>query len=173
MAINQNKIKALAKRVEAKVIQEFKAQGHSINGYFESQMKYVIKVLTDQIIIQEFAPKYAPFVNKGVKAGKIPYNPNKRTGAKSSKYIEGLIAFVKARGMAQGKEAKSIAFAIAAKQKKEGMSTNRSKRFSKTGQRQGFIDEGLKKAERDILTLVTKFFKESINNEITNFIAIQ
>jgi hypothetical protein len=52
------------------------------------------------------------------------------------------------------KEAKSIAFAIASKHKKEGMPTKTSARFSKTGKRTGFIEQALDKNSQKFVELI-------------------
>ena len=90
-----------------------------------------------------FMNDYGLTVNDGIKANKVPYSPGSKRGGKS-RYIQGLIDFVKQKGLASGdKEAQSIAFAIAAVHKKEGIGTDKAKRFSKNGKRTGWIDDTL------------------------------
>lgn len=82
-------------------------------------------------------PAHYEIVNRGIKRNRIPFG--KKTGQKTSKYINALIDFFKSKGKSE-KNSKSFAFATAKKQKEEGMSTIASKRFSETGQRQKFIE---------------------------------
>jgi hypothetical protein len=73
-----------------------------------------------------------------VPAGRIPYGDGK--GGGHSAYIQGLIKYAQQRFGASGKEAVSIAFAIAKKHKKEGMPTQGSYAFSSTGERKHFFE---------------------------------
>jgi hypothetical protein len=81
------------------------------------------------------------YLNAGIPGPRIPYSPG--SGARHSKYIEGLKQYAKARMNASDKEALGIAFAIASKHKREGMPTRSSARFSQTGKRTGFIETAL------------------------------
>jgi hypothetical protein len=81
---------------------------------------------------------YSRYVNSGVTAANIPYTPGEKRADKS-KYIEGLIAYASKLGK-DDDEAKSMAFAIARKHSKEGMSTKSSRSYSSTGQRQNFLE---------------------------------
>ena len=106
------------------VANEWKAQGHNLTGAAIKNMETVIHTETDKIIIEGFVPDYMAINNQGVPANKIPYYPG--SGRKTSKYIDGLIEYAKKRMGKSDKEAKSVAFAIASKHKKEGMTTKNS-----------------------------------------------
>ena len=73
------------------------------------------------MVIQGYVLDYMATINTGVTASRIPYS--RGSGARSSQYIQGLTNYVKRRMGKSDKEAKSIAFAIASKHKKEGMPT--------------------------------------------------
>ena len=85
--------------------------------------------------------------------------------ATKSKYIDGLTDFAKKRFGLNDKEAQSAAFAIAKKQKKEGMPTKNSFKFSKNGKRTGFIDDTIQNAT----PAIEKIIEESIFNFIINY----
>ena len=149
------------------VANEWKAQGHNLTGSAIKNMETVIHMETNKIIIEGFVPDYMAINNSGVTAARIPYTPN--SGNKTSKYISGLIEYVKKRMGKSDKEAKSIAFAIASKHKKEGMPTIGSKRFSQTGKRTGFIEQALEKKEAEMADLINRTITYSIQTTIETF----
>mgnify|MGYP001220548720 CR=1 FL=1 len=64
---------------------------------------------------------YWKYVNYGVSGQNIPYEVGRRSGAKSSAYIDGLIKWLKIKGIASdNKVVRSIAFAIAYNQTAKG-----------------------------------------------------
>jgi hypothetical protein len=105
--------------------------------------------------------------NTGVTAARIPYTPG--SGRKTSKYIDGLINYVKLRMGKSDKEAKGIAFAIASRHKKEGMPTKASAKFSSTGKRTGFIDEALTGKEQQFAEMIELAVAEAFNVTIDNY----
>jgi exonuclease V gamma subunit len=105
--------------------------------------------------------------NSGVTAARIPYTPN--SGRPPSKYISGLIDYVQRRMGKSEKEAKSIAFAIASKHKKEGMPTKTSARFSKTGKRTGFIEQALDKNSAKFIELIENAITFSVEATIESY----
>jgi hypothetical protein len=149
------------------VANEWKAQGHNLTGSAIKNMETVIKMETDKIIIEGLVPDYMAINNKGVLATKIPYYPG--SGNKTSKYISGLIEYVKKRMGKSDKEAKGIAFAIASKHKKEGMPTIGSKRFSQTGKRTGFIEHALDKKEAEMADLINRAIYQSMIITVETF----
>jgi hypothetical protein len=120
------------------LIEEWRRQGHSLTGAWERSLQYTIINTGDGISSSAQMNGYGVFINTGVGPGSIPYG-GPSTGAKQSRYINGLIAFWKLRGLSDA-EAKRAAFATANKQKSEGMPTGDSYRFSETGQRTQFIE---------------------------------
>lgn len=127
-------------------------QGHNMTGALSKSVEYEVKDVPEGVVIQFLLNSYGVPVNTGVPAPRIPYG--KPTGAKVSKYIQGLIRFAKIRFRVTEKQAKGIAFAIARKHIKEGLPTLGSYRFSKTGMRTEYIEAAIKKEELNILAII-------------------
>ena len=149
---------------------EWKAQGHNLTGNAIQQLETRIVAGSD-IIIQGYVVDYMANLNSGVTAANIPYSPG--SGARSSKYIAGLIDYVKRRMGKSDREAKSIAFAIASKHKREGMPSKASARFSSTGKRTGFIEAALDGVEPELARLIERGVEESINFVLESFFKSQ
>ena len=149
------------------VANEWKAQGHNLTGSAIKNMETVIRMETDKIIIEGFVPDYMAINNSGVTAARIPYYPG--SGRKESEYIKGLMKYAKQRFGASDKEAKSIAFAIASKHKKEGMPTIKSQKHSKTGKRTGFIEQALDKKEAEMADLINRAIYQSMIITVETF----
>jgi len=151
----------------AAVVNEWKAQGHNLSGKAISEIETVTKFQINELRITGLVLDYMAINNSGVTADRIPYTPN--SGRPPSKYIQGLIQYAKRRMGASDKEAKSIAFAIASKHKKEGMPTRASSKYSSTGKRTGFLETALAKVEPDLLKLIERSIIYSIELTIMNF----
>lgn len=150
------------------VVNEWKAQGHNLSGKAISEIETVTKFQINELRITGLVLDYMAINNQGVPANKIPYYPN--SGRKESEYIKGLIKYAKMRMGASDKQAKSIAFAIASKHKKEGMPTKNSVvKYSSTGKRTGFLETALAKVEPDLLKLIERSIIYSIELTIMNF----
>lgn len=150
---------------------ELQGQGHVLTGTLLKTMTNVITSTPDTtegaIVMQD----YYQVVNTGISANRIPYN--RGSGKKSSKYIDSLIRFWKIKKGLSDKEAKSAAFALANKHKKEGMFTANSKKFASLKRRFGFFNrtidnnatinklpEKLEKAGSDTMdSIINKFTK--------------
>lgn len=103
---------------------EHTAQGHYLTGQSENSLDADIHGNEmDGLMVY-----YARFVNEGVPAASASY-----------KQVPFLIKYFLQRGLG-AKEAKAAAFATVTVWKKEGMSTQASKRFSQTGARQNFVE---------------------------------
>lgn len=153
---NGNTISALnrvAAIIRKELTKEIIAQGHNLTGKLKDSIRQEIVKSGGDLSLDIFIEDYGIFVDRGVKASRIPYKPG--SGRKTSKYINGLMDFVRKRGLATGdKEVKNIAFAIAMKHKKEGMPTRSSRRFSKNGKRLNFVQEALDRVVDDILEVL-------------------
>jgi hypothetical protein len=149
------------------VANEWRAQGHELSGSAVKQMETVIREEIASIVIEGYVPDYMAINNSGVKANRIPYTPN--SGRPPSKYISGLIDYVKRRMGKSDKEAKGIAFAIASKHKKEGMPTKGSVRFSTTGKRTGFIEQALDKNSPKFIELIENAITFSVEATIESY----
>jgi hypothetical protein len=149
------------------VANEWKAQGHNLTGSAVKQMETFVKFEINTLIIEGLVPDYMAINNQGVPANKIPYYPG--SGNKTSKYISGLIEYAKKRMGKSDKEAKSVAFAIASKHKREGMPTKASARFSSTGRRTGFIEIALEKNSQKFIELIEASIRFSVEATIESF----
>lgn len=150
---------------------EWKAQGHNLTGKAIRELETRIIEKANSTIIEGYVIDYMATTNQGVPASRIPYNPG--SGARSSKYIDGLIDYVKRRMGKSEREAQRIAFAIASKHKREGMPTKASRRFSKTGKRTGFIEQALDDIEPQLAQLIEQGIEESIIFVIDSFFQSQ
>jgi hypothetical protein len=149
---------------------EWKNQGHNLTGNAIQQLETRIIAGAD-IVIQGYVVDYMANLNQGVTASKIPYSPG--SGARSSKYIAGLIDYVKRRMGKSDKEAKGIAFAIASRHKKEGMPTRSSAKFSNSGKRTGFIEIALDGIETKLAELIERSIEESITFIVESYFKTQ
>jgi len=149
------------------VANEWRAQGHELSGSAVKQMETVIREEIATIVIEGYVPDYMAINNSGVTAARIPYTPN--SGRPPSKYISGLIDYVKRRMGKSDKEAKGIAFAIASKHKREGMPTKGSVRFSTTGKRTGFIEQALDKNSPKFIELIENAITFSVEATIESY----
>jgi hypothetical protein len=149
------------------VANEWRLQGHELTGAAVKQMETIVRMEINTLIIEGLVPNYMAINNSGVTAARIPYTPN--SGRPPSKYISGLIDYVKRRMGKSDKEAKGIAFAIASKHKKEGMPTKGSVRFSTTGKRTGFIEQALEKKEAEMADLINRAIYQSMIITVETF----
>ena len=141
---------------------ELEAQGHKMTGDLYNSIKYEIRSEASKVIIDYSFLDYGMVQNYGIKASRIPYSAG--SGAKKSKYIDGLIKFVEYRMNKSGKEAERIAFAIARKHKTEGMPTGNSFKFSKNGRRTNWIGEGIAEATPKVNEAISKYFPMVIDS---------
>lgn len=118
---------------------ELREQGHMNTGELYNSVGGSISQIPDGAVVNIEMNDYHVYVEKGVRAGRIPFGGKSR-GAKTSRYIQGLIQFFRNKGLSE-KEAKGAAFATAKTHAREGMPTSGSYRFSKNGRRLKFIDE--------------------------------
>ena len=105
--------------VKKAVKQAFIIQGRSLTGALVNSIDYSVNATVNSAFVEFTLLDYGMILNYGVPANRIPYSPG--SGAKSSKYIDGLKLYAKLRFNANDKEAERIAFAIARKHKKFGM----------------------------------------------------
>ena len=150
---------------------QWKAQGHNLTGNAIQQLETRIVEAGNSTIIEGYVVDYMANINAGVTPANIPYSPG--SGARSSKYIAGLIDYVKRRMGKSDREARSIAFAIASRHKREGMPSKASARFSSTGKRTGFIEAALQGVEPELAQLIERGVEESINFVLESFFKTQ
>jgi hypothetical protein len=138
---------------------EIKSQGHSLTGKLENS----IQGQQSETQVEGSMLDYGYIVNDGTISEKIPFSGTHGKGG-TSKYIQGLISFFKLKGLSE-KEATSAAFATAKVQKKEGMSTAASSRFSKNGKRQNFIADVAAEQDPVIDKVVSQGMDDIFNSE--------
>lgn len=169
--IDPNLLEPVAAAARAAVISEWRAQGHELTGRAAQEVETVIVQKAGGVNIEGYILDYMATISEGVPAGRIPYSPG--SGARFSQYIAGLTRYARLRMGASQQEAERIAFAIASTHKREGMPSERSKRFSSTGRRTGFIASGLDKEEPVLAALIEDAIEVVISGVIENFFRSQ
>ena len=173
-------INDIRKILIAETIRQFQLQGHHLKGDFEEALTVEIANIANRVHFQVRGKKHGVYLDRGVLASKIPYDPTVRTGAGKSQYIEGLINYARLRwNLSNLKEATARAFQIAHKQcakgGNNGMPTMGSYRFSKNNLRTNFVNETIKALGNNdqlstlLLDDVTKAVDVIMINEIRNF----
>lgn len=151
MAIGDKTIQVVEDKLKDAYADELRQQGHYLTGALEQSIGAEKEETGDGIAIEITANDYADPVNDGVPAHKIPYDSSQTTGAKHSKYIEGLKNYAKLRfGLNNEEDALSAAFAIAKKHEKEGMPTQGSYAYSTNGKRTEAIERAYNTNEKHI-----------------------
>ena len=135
--INEKEIiEIISDLIKQDISTKLKEQGHNNTGSLLNSISYKITQTADSIITDFYMNNYGNIVDFGVRANRIPYR--RGSGAKKSKYSDGLINYFQSKGLSDA-ESKRAAFATANVHKQDGMPTKASSRFSKTGERTGFI----------------------------------
>lgn len=159
-------LELLAKQIGAILVKalrrQYTLQGHRLTGELNASIESVVQLTVTGARIQILMNDYGIILNNGTPASRIPYNPQARSRAGRSKYIQGLEKFARLRLGLSGKEALSAAFAIAKKQSQQGMPTKGSFRFSKTGRRTGAIEAALNDVDKELTELTEQFLEELI-----------
>ena len=157
MVLKEKDIAMLKSIISKALMDEWKAQGHFESGKIVDEIDYIIQQDLEQLSIIGNMYPYGVYQDTGVSASNIPYT--RGSGAGKSKYIEGLISWVQRRmAVSELKEAKSIAFAIATTQKKEGMPTQGALSHSATGKRTEWVSDALQKNASQIGGFIRQFY---------------
>ena len=170
--INEKEIiEIISDLIKQDISTKLKEQGHNNTGSLLNSISYKITQTADSIITDFYMNNYGNIVDFGVRANRIPYR--RGSGAKKSKYIDGLINYFQSKGLSD-EESKRAAFATATIHKREGMPTKASSRFSKNGERTGFVTKVIDNNNNfDILShefmlRIDNFIDEMILN-LTNY----
>lgn len=148
--------------IKEHLIVKLVTQGHvKPNSRLIKSMEYRTKVALGVIESHFLMNDYFIYLEKGVKASRIPYGKGGKRGGKS-KYINALIKYWKNYRGLSGKDAVRAAFATANKHKQEGMPTKASFMYSKDGTRKGFLSDTLKKVE----PIIGKEIEKAIYDDI-------
>lgn len=164
-------LEPIAQAARSAVIAEWRAQGHELTGRAAQEVETVITQKTGAVNIDGYILDYMGTISTGVPAERIPYT--RGSGARTSQYIAGLTRYASLRMGASQQEAERIAFAIASVHKREGLPSERSKRFSSTGRRTGFIATALDKEEPVLAALIEDAIEVVISGTIENFFRSQ
>jgi hypothetical protein len=128
-------------RISEALKSEFIKQGHHLTGEWEDNV--AINSLGDNEV-EIVAMRYGIIIDRGITPDRIPYGRpvvGEQGEGGISQYILGLARFWKLRKPnITDKQALKLAFATAEVQKIEGLSTEASKIYSSTGQRQFFME---------------------------------
>ena len=135
MPLKLDKLSALNRSIVEDVQHELRMQGHYLTGNTEKSFENREERVNGVLILSADASAIAGILETGVPSSRIPFDSSQRTGAKTSKYIQGLKGYAMLRFGVGEAEALSIAFAIAKKHEKEGMPTEGSIKYSQTGSR--------------------------------------
>jgi hypothetical protein len=138
--------------VKKAVKQAFIMQGRTLTGALVNSIDYSVNATVTSAFIEFTLLDYGMILNYGVPANRIPFSPG--SGAKSSKYIDGLKMYAKLRFNANDKEAERIAFAIAHKHKKFGMPLDK---------KTGAVEEGIKESSDEVEALISEALTQVIN----------
>ena len=147
--------------ISSEIKEELKQQGHVNTGKLSNSILFGVSENGNDMNLDISMLDYHVFVEHGVRAKKIPFG-GRSTGRKSSKYIEGLIAFFRTKGRSE-KEAKSAAFATAHVHKREGMPSRSSFQHSGNGRRLLFIDESTKASKE--IELIGTTIQDNLEDE--------
>jgi hypothetical protein len=138
--------------VKKAVKQAFIMQGRNLTGALVNSIDYSVNATVTSAFIEFTLLDYGMILNYGVPANRIPFSPG--SGAKSSKYIDGLKMYAKLRFNANDKEAERIAFAIAHKHKKFGMPLDK---------KTGAVEQGIKESSDEVEALISEALTQVIN----------
>lgn len=138
--------------VKKAVKQAFVMQGRTLTGALVNSIDYSVNATVTSAYIEFTLLDYGMILNAGVPANRIPFSPG--SGAKSSKYIDGLKMYAKLRFNANDKEAERIAFAIAHKHKKFGMPLDK---------KTGAVEKGLEESKDEVEALISEALTKVIN----------
>lgn len=127
----------------------FEKQGHNLTGATSNSWFVDIRKSSDVIEFRVFISKVAVIQHYGIKKENIPYGGSLGTGGRSI-YIQKLKEYGQKRKGLNDKESLQFAFAVAKIHKREGMQTENSKRYSRTGERKGFLNNVFNHVPADI-----------------------
>ena len=164
-------IKELETLIKGAMIDELTQQGHVMTGSLLKSIQVKSTILSNKLVLEGSFFAYGRILENGVTAQNIPFGGS--TGKKTSRYIQGLVEFVKLRRIeTDNKKALGVAFAIAKTHKKEGMPTNNSflPKFTKNGRRLDWLEFALQNAEDAILEKLNKIFGDDFEGGIQNLL---
>jgi len=150
--------------LEHETTAELISQGHKGTGGLINSFKRRT-FMSGQMFVSEMEMRtYGIILDKGIKPNRIPFGGKRGRGGRS-KYIQGLLKFVRSKGMPD-----SAAFAIANKQKQEGNPTRGSRRFSRTGKRRGWLTIPLSREQAAVDKIIADATEKQIFADIDRIV---
>lgn len=141
------------KILDDSIKKEIRNQGHFLTGNLERSLTATLTEGNNETILEGEIAFYAGILNAGV-------SPERA----SMKQFPFLVKFWQLRGL-DPKTAKRAAAATIRKWMKEGMPTNASKRFSKTGQRKGALSIALARVSKRVDEVIVTDLSREIDKE--------
>jgi hypothetical protein len=168
-------LKEIGEFLVIELSKELKAQGHIATGKLKDSIEYEIAGLKGELELAISYLEYGAVVERGVSASRIPYGGGKGS---VSKYIQGLMSWIRFKKLTSGlaKDVKSFAFAIAKTHKKDGMPSKGSYKFSNNGRRKFWQLTTINDNAQKIENLLSKDIDVSIQatlNDVLNKISFQ
>ncbi|MCK4815658.1 hypothetical protein KA005_07810 [bacterium] len=140
-----------------------------MNGKIVKEADFVVKETLSSWDMSIFMFPYGAIMETGTPSNKIPFSkPTGRGG--TSKYIQALIGYAKKRMSLPDQQAKQVAFAIAMKQKQEGMPTRDSFEYSSTGKRTRWIQETMIRNRGKIQEILFRYMDVVISTTFENVV---
>lgn len=155
-------IRKIEQQLRADLIDELSQQGHYLTGALEASIQSIIEE-GKTIALEMSASRYIDPLNTGVPPENIPYDSSRKSGAKTSKYIQALKNYSMLRFGVDEKEALTIAFKIAKKHEKEGMPTQGSYAFSKNSRRTTAIESTYNENESKYESIIENTFSGELD----------
>jgi len=165
---------AVGKLIKNQLIYNIQEQGHSYTGKLEESIRVEAVEQGNELDFNCYMADYGLIVDSGIKPERIPYGGDS-TGAETSQFIQALYDYAVGKLGVSTDGAMEAAHRIAQAMKNEvGMPTLGSFKFSKNGNRTGFIRDALEElrpklanyfnqATRQVLGfLVTEAYKETL-----------
>jgi len=154
-------IEIFTKNLFLELSAELERQDHVFTGSLMKSFESKVEQKTNSIDINVLMNDYGLSLNNGIPANRIPYTPPPPFRGGRSKFIQGLIRWVKLKLMPSRKRAESVAFAIANKMSKKG--------YPLTG-KIGFIDITLEKEESNIIEFIENYVEMMIDKIIKEYL---
>lgn len=162
-------IEELEKFLRSELLRTWTEQGHYMNGKIVKEADFVVKRTLEGIDLSIFMFAYGAIMETGTQSSKIPFSkPTGRGG--TSKYIQALVKYAQKRMSLPDQQAKQVAFAIAMKQKQEGMPTSDSFRYSSTGKRTRWIQETMLRTRGKIQERLFNYMDVVLSTTFENMI---
>lgn len=154
-----------------KIRERSQAQGHTLTGAFEEGLSSEVRQEGgNTVIVGIDGTGVGKFIDVYTPASKIKTMFSPGSGKKHSNFIEGLERYAQLRFGLSGKEALGAAFAMAHTMRKEGKSTQNSKKHSKNGKRDEVITGVLRDEKENIKRMIFEELRTDLKIQFTNLI---